>query len=142
MSFGDSSNLKVRIIDCVGYIVPDALGTMEDGNTRMVKTPWFEQEIPFTKAATVGTQKVIHDHATIGVVITTDGSFGELPRANYLSAEEKTIQELKSLGKPFIVLVNSQRPYSQEAKQLVASLGGKWQCAFEQRTMKPYPLTL
>lgn len=114
--------VKVCLVDCVGYMVDGATGPMENGEERKVKTPWFEQEIPFTKAATVGTQKVIHDHATIGVVITTDGSFGELPRANYLSAEEKTIQELKSLGKPFIVLVNSQRPYSQEAKQLVEEL--------------------
>jgi stage IV sporulation protein A len=114
--------VKVCLVDCVGYMVDGATGHMENGEERKVKTPWFEQEIPFTKAATVGTQKVIHDHATIGVVITTDGSFGELPRANYLSAEEKTIQELKSLGKPFIVLVNSQRPYSQETKQLVEEL--------------------
>jgi len=114
--------VKVCLVDCVGYMVEGATGHMENGEERKVRTPWFEQEIPFTKAATVGTQKVIHDHATIGVVITTDGSFGELPRANYLSAEEKTIQELKSLGKPFIVLVNSQRPYSQETKQLVEEL--------------------
>ncbi len=114
--------VKVCLVDCVGYMVDGATGHMENGEERKVKTPWFEQEIPFTKAATVGTQKVIHDHATIGVVVTTDGSFGELPRANYLSAEEKTIQELKSLGKPFIVLVNSQRPYSQETKQLVEEL--------------------
>jgi stage IV sporulation protein A len=114
--------VKVCLVDCVGYMVDGATGHMENGEERKVKTPWFEQEIPFTKAATVGTQKVIHDHATIGVVITTDGSFGELPRANYLSAEEKTIQELKSIGKPFIVLVNSQRPYSQEVKQLVEEL--------------------
>lgn len=114
--------VKVCLVDCVGYMVEGATGHMENGEERKVRTPWFEQEIPFTKAATVGTQKVIHDHATIGVVITTDGSFGELPRANYLSAEEKTIQELKSLGKPFIVLVNSQRPYSQETKQLVDEL--------------------
>jgi len=114
--------VKVCLVDCVGYMVEGATGHMENGEERKVRTPWFEQEIPFTKAATVGTQKVIHDHATIGVVITTDGSFGELPRANYLSAEEKTIQELKSLGKPFIVLVNSQRPYSQETKQLAEEL--------------------
>jgi stage IV sporulation protein A len=87
-----------------------------------VKTPWFEQEIPFTKAASVGTQKVIRDHATIGIVVTTDGSIGELPRANYLSAEAKTIQELKNLGKPFIVLVNSSKPYSQEVRQIATQL--------------------
>ena len=111
--------VKTRLVDCVGYMVEGASGHMENGEERKVKTPWFEHEIPFTKAASVGTQKVIRDHATIGIVVTTDGSIGELPRANYLSAEEKTIQELKTLGKPFIVLVNSKKPYSQETKQLV-----------------------
>lgn len=114
--------VKVRLVDCVGYMVEGASGHMENGEERKVKTPWFDYEIPFTKAATVGTEKVIRDHATIGIVVTTDGSIGELPRANYLSAEEKTIQELKRLGKPFIVLVNSQKPYSQETKQLVAEI--------------------
>lgn len=113
---------KVRLVDCVGYMVEGATGHMENGEERKVKTPWFEYEIPFTKAATVGTQKVIRDHATIGIVVTTDGSICELPRANYLAAEEKTIQELKTLGKPFIVLMNSQKPYSQETKQLVEEL--------------------
>ena len=115
----DDVKVKVRLVDCVGYMVEGASGHMENGEERKVKTPWFDYEIPFTKAATVGTQKVIRDHATIGIVVTTDGSIGELPRANYLSAEEKTIQELKTLGKPFIVLVNSQKPYSNETKQLV-----------------------
>ena len=114
--------VKVRLVDCVGYMVEGASGHMENGEERKVKTPWFENEIPFTKAASVGTQKVIRDHATIGVVITTDGSIGELPRANYLAAEEKTIQELKTLGKPFIVLLNSKKPYGQETKQLVNEL--------------------
>lgn len=118
----DDVKVKVRLVDCVGYMVEGASGHMENGEERMVKTPWFEQEIPFTKAASVGTQKVIRDHATIGIVVTTDGSIGELPRANYLSAEEKTIEELKNLGKPFIVLVNSQKPYSQETKQLVEEI--------------------
>ena len=115
----DDVKVKVRLVDCVGYMVEGASGHMENGEERKVKTPWFDYEIPFTKAATVGTQKVIRDHATIGIVVTTDGSIGELSRANYLSAEEKTIQELKTLGKPFIVLVNSQKPYSNETKQLV-----------------------
>lgn len=115
----DDVKVKVRLVDCVGYMVEGATGHIENGEERKVKTPWFEHEIPFTKAASVGTQKVIRDHATIGVVVTTDGSIGELPRTNYLSAEEKTIQELKTIGKPFIVLVNSKKPYSQETKQLV-----------------------
>lgn len=114
--------VNVKLVDCVGYMVEGATGHMENGEERMVKTPWFEQEIPFTKAATVGTQKVIRDHATIGIVITTDGSIGELPRANYLSAEEQTIRELKTLGKPFVVIVNSQKPYSSETKQLVEEM--------------------
>ena len=118
--------VNVRLVDCVGYMVEGASGHMENGEERKVKTPWFEQEIPFTKAATVGTQKVIRDHATIGIVITTDGSIGELPRANYLSAEDQTIQELKTLGKPFIVLVNSQKPYSQEVKRLVEELRDRY----------------
>ena len=118
----DDIKVKVRLVDCVGYMVEGASGHMENGEERQVKTPWFEHEIPFTKAASVGTQKVIRDHATIGIVITTDGSIGELPRANYLSAEEKTIQELKTLGKPFIVLVNTKKPYSQETKQLVQEM--------------------
>lgn len=118
----DDVKVKVRLVDCVGYMVEGASGHMENGEERKVKTPWFEQEIPFTKAASVGTQKVIRDHATIGVVVTTDGSIGELHRDNYLSAEEKTIQELKTLGKPFIVLVNSKKPYSQDTKQLVEDI--------------------
>ena len=121
--------VKVCLVDCVGYMIEGATGHMEDGEERKVKTPWFEYEIPFTKAATVGTQKVIRDHATIGIVVTTDGSFGELPRSSYLASEERTIQELKTYGKPFVVLVNSQRPYSQETKQLVEELKEKYQVA-------------
>ncbi len=118
----DDVKVKVCLVDCVGYMIEGASGHMENGEERMVKTPWFEYEIPFTKAASVGTQKVIRDHATIGIVVTTDGTIGELSRANYVAAEEKTIQELKTLGKPFMVLVNSQRPYSRETKQLVEEI--------------------
>ncbi len=125
----DDVKVKVRLVDCVGYMVEGASGHMENGEERKVKTPWFDYEIPFTKAATVGTQKVIRDHATIGIVVTTDGSIGELPRANYLAAEEKTIQELKTLGKPFIVLVNSQKPYSNETKQLVDDIRERYDVA-------------
>ena len=125
----DDVKVKVRLVDCVGYMVEGASGHMENGEERKVKTPWFDYEIPFTKAATVGTQKVIRDHATIGIVVTTDGSIGELPRANYLAAEEKTIQELKTLGKPFIVLVNSQKPYSNETKQLVEEIRERYDVA-------------
>lgn len=108
---------KIRLIDCVGYMVEGATGHIENDEERQVKTPWFDYEIPFTKAAGIGTRKVIHDHSTIGIVITTDGSIGEIPRENYRPAEERTIQELKSIGKPFIVLVNTVKPYSEEAKK-------------------------
>ncbi len=118
ISLMDGINAKVRLIDCVGYMVDGASGHMENEEERMVRTPWFAYEIPFTKAASIGTQKVIHDHATIGVVITTDGTICDLKRENYLAAEEKTINELKSIGKPFIVLVNSKKPYGEEAKQI------------------------
>lgn len=103
-------SVLVRLIDCVGYMVEGAAGHMENGAERLVKTPWNEKEIPFTKAAEIGTKKVIHDHSTIGIVVTTDGSIGELPRNSYRAAEKKTIQELKSIGKPFVVLVNTRKP--------------------------------
>lgn len=122
IKLADDVSVKVRLIDCVGYMVEGAAGHIENDEERQVKTPWFDYEIPFTKAATIGTRKVIHDHSTIGIVITTDGSFGELPRENYKAAEERTIQELKSIGKPFIVLVNTQKPYSDEAKQTAESI--------------------
>lgn len=118
----DDMTVKVRLIDCVGYMVDGATGHEENEEERQVKTPWFDHEIPFTKAASVGTKKVIHDHATIGIVITTDGSIGEIPRANYEEAERKTIQELQSIGKPFVVLVNTQKPYGEDAKKIVVSL--------------------
>lgn len=110
--------VKVRLIDCVGYMVEGASGHIENQEERQVRTPWFDYEIPFTKAAGIGTRKVIHDHSTIGIVVTTDGSIGEIPRENYRPAEEKTIQELQGLGKPFIVLVNSKKPYGDDAKKV------------------------
>ncbi len=118
--------VKVRLIDCVGYMVEGAAGHVEGGEERQVKTPWFDYEIPFTKAAGIGTRKVIHDHATIGIVITTDGSIGELSRGSYMEAEEKTIRELQSIGKPFIVLVNSVRPFGEEAKEVVREIEEKY----------------
>lgn len=122
----DDMSVKVRLIDCVGYMVDGATGHIENDEERRVKTPWFDYEIPFTQAASIGTQKVIHDHATIGIVITTDGSICDLKRENYLSAEEKTIQELQSIGKPFVVLVNSQKPYSEDAKRVVDEISDKY----------------
>ena len=127
ISLLEDVNVKVRLIDCVGYMVEGASGHMENEEERKVKTPWFEYEIPFTKAASIGTQKVIHDHATIGIVITTDGSICELKRDGYMAAEEKTIKELQAIGKPFIVLVNSKKPYGDEAKRVAEELREKYQ---------------
>lgn len=125
----DDIEVSVRLIDCVGYMIDGATGHMEEDTERMVKTPWSEEEIPFTQAAETGTDKVMKDHSTIGLVITTDGSIGELPRSNYLGAEEKTILALKKSGKPFLVLVNSQKPYSDEAKQAVLEITDKYDVA-------------
>ena len=126
ISLNGDIDVAVRLIDCVGYMVDGATGHMEENTERMVKTPWFENEIPFTQAAEIGTDKVMNDHSTIGLVVTTDGSFGELPRANYLNAEDKTIMALKQLHKPFIVLLNSQRPYSDEAKKIAEEIAEKY----------------
>ena len=122
----DDIEVSVRLIDCVGYMIDGAAGHMEEDTERMVKTPWSEEEIPFTQAAEIGTDKVMRDHSTIGLVITTDGSIGELPRSNYLGAEEKTILALKKSGKPFLVLVNSQKPYSEETRKVAEEIGSKY----------------
>ena len=126
IQLNEDLSVKVRLIDCVGYMVNGAVGHMEENQERMVKTPWFDKEIPFTQAAEIGTDKVINDHSTIGLVVTTDGSFGELPRDSYLEAEEKTINALKRLHKPFLVLLNTSRPYSDETKRLVQDLEEKY----------------
>lgn len=126
IQLAEDISAKVRLIDCVGYMVDGAAGHMENEKERQVKTPWFDYEIPFTKAASIGTQKVIHDHSTIGIVITADGSFGEISREQLRPAEERTIQELKSIGKPFIVLVNTQKPYGEEAKQAALEIEEKY----------------
>lgn len=113
---GDGTVMKVRLVDCVGFPVPGAEGMEENGVVRMVRTPWQEQPLPFPDAARIGTRKVIRDHATVGIVVTTDGSFGDLARADFLDAEREAIAELSKLGKPFLVIVNSAKPYSEEAK--------------------------
>lgn len=117
--------VSVRLIDCVGYMVKGATGHVENDVERMVKTPWFDYDIPFTKAAEIGTKKVINEHSTIGVVITTDGSIGDIERENYVEPEERTINQLKSLGKPFVVLLNSQKPFAKETIQLAEEIGQK-----------------
>lgn len=117
---------KIRLIDCVGYMVEGAVGHIEDAKERMVKTPWYDYEIPFTQAAEIGTRKVINDHSTIGIVITTDASFSEISRENYIPAEMQTIEELKAQKKPFIVLVNSERPYSDEAVRVADDISKQY----------------
>lgn len=126
ITLADDIQVKIRLIDCVGYMVDGAVGHLEENEERMVKTPWFDYEIPFTQAAEIGTDKVMHEHSTIGLVITTDGSIGEIPRSSYLEAEEKTILALKQSGKPFLVLVNSKKPYSDEAKQVAEEISEKY----------------
>ena len=127
IKLADESEIQVRLIDCVGYMVEGATGHMEGEENRMVKTPWFEEEIPFVDAAHVGTEKVIRDHATIGIVVTTDGSIGELAREDYLGAEKTTLEELKKIGKPYVIVLNCARPYSEETKQLVDAMEKQYQ---------------
>ena len=118
---------KIKLVDCVGYVIPEATGYMdEDGNPRMVKSPWFEDAIPFVEAAEMGTEKVIKDHATIGIVVTTDGSFGEIKRESYVEVEEKIVGELKEIGKPFIVVLNTVHPTNTETVELVKELKDKY----------------
>lgn len=126
VKLSDDVEVRIRLIDCVGYMVEGASGHLENGTERQVKTPWFEYEIPFSKAAAIGTQKVIRDHATIGIVLTTDGSITDLPRENYIQAEEKTISELQAIGKPFLILLNCRKPYTEEAKKLKTDLQRKY----------------
>lgn len=126
ISVGGSASFNVRMIDCVGYIVPSALGYIENEAPRMVRTPWFEQEIPFNMAAEIGTKKVITEHSTIGLVVTTDGSISEIPRKEYEEAEQRVIGELSELGKPFIVLLNCTDPRSAASRTLRDGLAEKY----------------
>lgn len=116
------TNLKVRLIDCVGYIVPSAIGYFENNAPRMVLTPWFEEEIPFNMAAEVGTDKVIAEHSTIGLVVTSDGSISDIPREEYREAEERVIAELREINKPFAVILNCAEPDSHEAKSIALEM--------------------
>lgn len=119
-------SMKVRLVDCVGYSVAGALGYEEDEEPRMVRTPWFDYEVPFEEAAEIGTRKVIADHSTIGIVLVTDGSISDIPRSNYVETEERVISELKELRKPFIVILNSTHPYDKETLELSAELSEKF----------------
>ena len=122
----DNASFNVRMIDCVGYIVPSSLGYIEGDQPRMVRTPWFENEIPFNMAAEIGTQKVITEHSTIGLVVTTDGSISDIPRDEYEEAEERVINELKALNKPFVVLLNCMYPKGEAAQRLCDELSVKY----------------
>jgi len=121
----DDLAVKIRLVDCVGYVIEDAKGYKEDEEERMVKTPWFEDPIPFKEAAKIGTQKVIQEHSTIGVVVTTDGSIVDIPRSQYEDCEEEIINELKSLGKPFIIIVNSKNPENENCQRIKEDLMNK-----------------
>ncbi|MCI9598238.1 MAG: stage IV sporulation protein A [Firmicutes bacterium] len=120
-------NCRVRLVDCVGYLVPEALGHVEDGKSRMVGTPWDDEKIPFEEAAEKGTRKVIEEHSTIGIVVTTDGTTSEIPRGNYEEAEGQVISQLKELKKPFVVVVNSTEPQSVSAQSLTGELQERYQ---------------
>lgn len=117
---------SVRLVDCVGYLIPGVLGHEEEGRERLVATPWSDEKISFTKAAEIGTEKVITEHSVVGIVVTTDGSIGEIPRKNYVEAEERTIQQLKSLHKPFVVVLNSAAPQQASAVELAEELEARY----------------
>lgn len=126
VKFEDNVSMRVKMIDCVGYIVSEALGTLENGQERMVNTPWQEEPMPFVQAAEYGTEKVIKDHSTIGVLVTTDGTIGEISRDSYISAEERVVAELKDIGKPFVIVLNSAMPDSDESLSLAYELEDKY----------------
>jgi len=122
----NTTELKVKMIDCVGYIVPEAIGQLEDGQIRMVHTPWSEEQLPFNDAAELGTRKVIHDHSTIGMLVTTDGSIGDIPRESYIEAEERVAKELSEINKPFAIILNSANPSDNNAISLAYELEKKY----------------
>lgn len=122
----DGLEVNIRLVDCVGYTVPGAKGYEDENGPRMISTPWYEEPIPFHEAAEIGTRKVIQDHSTLGVVVTTDGTIGEIPRRDYLEAEERVIEELKEVGKPFIIIINSVQPYHPDTEALRNKLQEKY----------------
>ena len=126
ISLANNLKFKTRLVDCVGYLVDNAIGYLEDDMPRMVKTPWSEEEIPFEKAAEIGTKKVIEEHSTIGILVTTDGSVTGIPREDYIKPEERVVAELKSLNKPFVILLNSTDPNSDYTKELSKTLAEKY----------------
>lgn len=122
----NNAQMRIRMIDCVGYLIPEAMGTIENGQPRMVRTPWKEEAMPFAEAAEMGTHKVIAEHSTIGMLVTTDGSIGEIGRDSYVEAEERVVRELKEIGKPFAVILNSAAPASESARTLAYELEEKY----------------
>lgn len=126
ITIGDNLKLKTRLVDCVGYLVNNALGYMEEDVPRMVKTPWSDEEIPFEDAAEIGTRKVITEHSTIGILVTTDGSITEIPREDYVEAEARVVSELKALNKPFVIVLNTNDPYSENTRLLAEELEEKY----------------
>ena len=126
IALGDDGACSVRLIDCVGYMIPGAIGQLEDGNPRMVTTPWMDHEIPMTEAAELGTDKVIREHSTIGIVVTTDGSITDIPRSDYVEAEGRVIRELQKIGKPFLVLLNTTSPESAQAQELADEIAEQY----------------
>ncbi len=126
ITIAENLKLKARLVDCVGYLVNNAIGYLEDDMPRMVKTPWSDEEIPFEKAAEIGTKKVIEEHSTIGILVTTDGSITDIPRDDYIEAEERVVRELKAINKPFVIVLNSANPRSDESRNLAKQLNEKY----------------
>lgn len=126
VKFGEGTKARVRLIDCVGYAIDGAGGFMDDGEPRLVKTPWSEEEMPFEQAAEIGTKKVITEHSTIAVLVTTDGSITNIPRESYVKAEERIVSELKTANKPFVIVLNSTNPTSEQNLELARSLQEKY----------------
>ena len=126
ITLDNNLKFKTRLVDCVGYLVDNAIGYLEDDMPRMVKTPWSDEEIPFETAAEIGTKKVIEEHSTIGILVTTDGTITDIPREDYIKAEERVVSELKALNKPFIILLNSAEPESNYTKELAQKLSDKY----------------
>ena len=129
ITVGDNIKLDVRLVDCVGYLVNNAIGYLEDDMPRMVKTPWNTEEIPFEEAAEIGTRKVIREHSTIGILVTTDGSITDIPREDYIEPEERVVKELKELNKPFVIILNSSEPESDYTRALAQRLEEKYEAS-------------
>ena len=134
ITLDDNLKFKTRLVDCVGYLVDNAIGYLEDDMPRMVKTPWSDEEIPFETAAEIGTKKVIEEHSTIGILVTTDGTVTDIPREDYIKAEERVVSELKALNKPFIILLNSETPSSDYTQELAQKLTDGMQIQVSSKT--------